>query len=142
MRVLRGSLLVVLAASLALTGCGASRAKPLAGAALAAAIRAANPGGHLPSKLKVRCHGHACTIAWNDLLDATNGWAVALGTVVEAETDPGLQSMRHLTVRVNDGRERRVATFTCDPRVMRSMKTVTSHSTRDKVAGWSGSIAE
>ena len=134
----RSALFVAFATVLLLAGCGASpshHAAPPTGAALAAAIRAANPGGHRPSKLNVSCHGHSCTIAWNDLLDATNGWAVVLGTVVDAATDARLQSMRHLNVRIYDGRDRRVATFSCDPRVTRSTATVTSHSKRDKVAG-------
>ena len=134
----RSALFVAFTTVLLLAGCGASsshRAAPPTGAALAAAIRAANPGGNLPSKLKVSCHGHACTIAWNDLLDATNGWAVVLPTVVEAATDPRLQSMRHLNVRIYDGRDRRVATFSCDPRITRGSAPWKSNSPREKVAG-------
>jgi hypothetical protein len=69
------------------------------------------------------------------LLDATNGWAVALVTVVDAADDFGPRSLRHLNIRVYDFRDRRVATFSCDPKVVRGTATVASHSKRDKVAG-------
>jgi len=71
-----------------------------------------------PSEFNVRCRKHSCTIAWNDRLDATNGWAVVLPTLVDVAVD--VPAVRHLVLRIRDSRARRAATFTCDPKIVRN----------------------
>jgi hypothetical protein len=116
----RRSTVILLAAVLVLAGCGASqhRALPQTGAALAAAVRTDNPGGMAPSKYNVRCRKNACTIAWNDGLNATNGWAVVLPTLVDVAVD--VPAVRQLVIRIRDSRSRRAAMFTCDPKIVRN----------------------
>ena len=104
------ALLIVLAASLVLAGCGASHVRPTA-ASLAAQIRW--DGG--PVGLKASCTTrHTCTVTWPERVhDAHEGWLIAFGEVFGIDTDPNFHSIRHLNLRIEDQRTQRVTSFTC-----------------------------
>jgi len=121
-RVLRGSLLVVLTTSLALTACGASRPTRPTGDALAATIRSrggpvGNPG------TTVSCVGRACTVRLKGLWDTAQvAWITAFGAVWSIQVDDEDDHfIRDLTVRLADSHSRRVAVFTCDLRHRRNV---------------------
>jgi len=109
------ALLVVLATSLMLAGCGSSRATPPIGAALAAKIRSG--GAFLEAGSDVSCVGHACTIAWRGRVpNARVGWITAFGVLWSIQTDSDFRPVRDLSVKVSDTRSQRVSIFRCNRR--------------------------
>src|SRR5438045_3197487 len=104
-RTLLRSLLIVATASLALTGCGASRAAKPSGVTLAAMIHA---DGGFWSSARVSCVGRStCTITWKDRVwwDRSD-WLGVMPEVVGVDQDDRYTSVRHFTVRVVDPRSR------------------------------------
>ena len=114
------STVVILAALLALAGCGShSSAKPLTGDALAASIRARGGLFDAPSPAAaVGCVGHACTVSLQGRFDTAQvAWLNVGGVVwsIEGDTEDGEYSVDHLTVLLGDPDYHRVAVFTCNP---------------------------